>query len=81
MLATYMGYRRKVENLSVQQCPPKRLIFYRGMYTFYVYSAWDPHSILSDGVSEGQFKQVLEIELPRIQGRWPNARCSRNKTC
>lgn len=66
-LETYMSYRAKVEH--VRSPAPKRLIFYRGMQFHFYINLYRSMTILnSDGVSEGEFQQVKDQELKRIQG-------------
>lgn len=52
-----MGYRRVKEKKDNYM--PKRIIFYRGMLSLLV-SFYQEASYSIDGVSEGQFKQVLD---------------------
>jgi len=53
----YIGYRSSQEKQANPN--PKRLIFYRGM-TFVIFAQLRLTRYL-DGVSEGQFQQVLDI--------------------
>jgi eukaryotic translation initiation factor 2C len=60
-----MGYRKEAE--KVANPAPKRIIFYRGeSCPFIIRLKW--LTMYTDGVSEGQFKQVLDLELPRLKG-------------
>ena len=65
MLTMYMQYRKNVEKKPPE---PKRIIFYRGMFRFETEVGNERADGYADGVSEGQFRQVLEIELPRLKG-------------
>jgi hypothetical protein len=55
----YMRYREIAERKGAGNAAPKRIIFYRGQL-FSVNAPSVFNSIFADGVSEGQFKQVLE---------------------
>lgn len=69
MIDMYINYRRNVEKKPNPQ--PKRIIFYRGELS-YILSRWSRFDVASvvDGVSEGQFRQVLEHgELSFSAGR------------
>lgn len=56
----YMRYREVVEKQGAGNAAPKRIIFYRGIVhrSLSIEYLWS--LVPSDGVSEGQFKQVLE---------------------
>ena len=60
-----MRYREVMEKKAGGSAAPKRIIFYRGSYLFpYVYIRFRLIILCVDGVSEGQFKQVLEKGVP-----------------
>lgn len=58
-----MGYRRAAEKKGSADVAPKRIIFYRGWY-FHISNLplLKPQTWI-DGVSEGQFEQVLRLGL------------------
>lgn len=56
-----MGYRRMAEKKGAADVAPKRIIFYRGWY-FHISKLCLPQTWI-DGVSEGQFEQVLRLGL------------------
>ncbi|KAJ7665548.1 Piwi domain-containing protein [Mycena rosella] len=59
VLSMYMKHRDMAEKKAAGNTAPKRIIFYRG--GFDLTSSFNLSlTLLSDGVSEGQFKQVLE---------------------
>lgn len=53
-----MAYRRDMEKKPNYQ--PKRIIFYRGQCDFFACVVDSAYTVFLDGVSEGQFKQVLD---------------------
>jgi eukaryotic translation initiation factor 2C len=63
----YMKYRQFAEK-KTGNLAPSRLIFFRGAMITQclarIYSSYN-----TDGVSEGQFKQVLDSELKSLQGK------------
>ncbi|TFY72934.1 hypothetical protein EVG20_g92 [Dentipellis fragilis] len=66
ILSMYMQYRQHVEKKA--NPAPKRIIFFRGIVLFRTGSAVSPLTwVYADGVSEGQFQQVLDKELVLIQ--------------
>jgi eukaryotic translation initiation factor 2C len=64
----YMRYREVMEKKAGGSAAPKRIIFYRGSSLFpHVYIGFRLIFFVVDGVSEGQFKQVLELGAPFLQ--------------
>jgi eukaryotic translation initiation factor 2C len=59
VLQMYMRYREMAEKKAAGNTAPKRIIFYRGRIRSSLLLA-SPLTLPVDGVSEGQFKQVLE---------------------
>lgn len=66
ILGMYSRYRSNVEKKLGTTANPKRIIFYRGEFHYDCISLSEL-KLRSDGVSEGQFKQVLEQELPLLK--------------
>ena len=60
----YMRYREGVEKKGARNAAPKRIIFYRGLCASLCHLLLTQG--LADGVSEGQFKQVLEQGMAAI---------------
>ena len=59
-----MGYRKARE--KVDSPAPKKLIFFRGLViSLFIFMHHDLIVFKSDGVSEGQFAQVLEKGMSR----------------
>lgn len=59
ILSQHMGYRKARE--KVDSPAPKKLIFFRGLViSLFIFMHHDLIVFKSDGVSEGQFAQVLE---------------------
>lgn len=54
-----MRYRQYIEGKKFPATAPKRIIFYRGLL-YFPPTSYLNLSAITDGVSEGQFKQVLE---------------------
>ena len=65
MLEMYIGYRRAAEKKPSPE--PKRIIFYRGPSTLnrFVGVGTDWPGVV-DGVSEGEFQQVIDLGMYRI---------------
>lgn len=57
----YTRYRQGVEKKLGTQVNPKRIIFYRGERKYRVKERTFYAMTYADGVSEGQFKQVLDL--------------------
>ncbi|KAJ7920587.1 hypothetical protein B0H13DRAFT_2421861 [Mycena leptocephala] len=66
-LSMYMRYREMAEKKAAGTSAPKRIIFYCSQFSCIDF-VW-----LSESVSAGQFKQVLEQELPLIKSLLPSA--------
>ncbi|KAF8889797.1 argonaute-like protein [Infundibulicybe gibba] len=68
LLKSYIGYRQNVEKKAGG---PKRIIFFRGKRIYFMVlddiRYLKKNMTLVDGVSEGQFQQVLDQELPRLK--------------
>lgn len=54
-----MNYRSHVEKKAQGMAEPKRILFFRGMTSCVVY-VQGLMNTLTDGVSEGQFQEVLD---------------------
>lgn len=69
----YRRYRQAGEGKPPGMANPKRIIFYRGSIFPSACVSKAPYSLTSsctlDGVSEGQFKQVLDLELPLLKSQ------------
>ena len=64
MLEMYINYRRAAEKKAAAE--PKRIIFYRGAFRpNTAIETWTNRSGVVDGVSEGEFQQVLDLGLYR----------------
>lgn len=59
ILKKYIGYRSHVEKTQQNALNPKRIIFYRGSFFQFLLISLSHHALI-DGVSEGQFGQVLD---------------------
>jgi hypothetical protein len=61
----YMRYREGVEKKGSGASAPKRIIFYRG-WCASSHGLLNTQTCVADGVSEGQFKQVLTDGMSSI---------------
>lgn len=65
----FRDYREKAEHLPASNAKPKRLIYYRGWYhNADISTCTDKWYSCLDGVSEGEYQKVLDVELPMIRG-------------
>lgn len=56
-----MRYRRFMESKVGNTCQPKRIIFYRGEFKRKLLESVQLDDQVIDGVSEGQFQQVIDM--------------------
>lgn len=70
-LNNYVNYRRAVE--KAPKLKPQRLIFFRGEHSAFVGGGLGlTKCCVTDGVSEGQFSQVIEQELTLLKSTHPS---------